>query len=145
ARQVSAAAAPPRPAWGAARAGARVHSGLLPGRAGRLRPPVARALHPRASRDHVSRRVVRGPLSAAEQAVSHGRPRAHGVMRSRDYRTAHVGAESWAKDYDATLFAPGSFNAVVWEREQRLLDEVVQRHVARRDSYLDFACGTGRV
>ncbi|HEX6998429.1 MAG TPA: class I SAM-dependent methyltransferase [Gammaproteobacteria bacterium] len=56
-----------------------------------------------------------------------------------------MGAESWAKDYDATLFAPGSFNAVVWEREQRLLDEVVQRHVARRDSYLDFACGTGRV
>lgn len=63
----------------------------------------------------------------------------------RDYRTAHVGEESWAKDYDATLFPPGSFNAVVWEREQRLLDEILQRHVARRDSYLDFACGTGRV
>jgi len=57
----------------------------------------------------------------------------------------HVGPESWAKDYDARLFAPGSFDAAIWEGEQRLLDRIVQEHVPRRQSYLDFACGTGRV
>lgn len=65
-------------------------------------------------------------------------------MHYQDYRTTHVGSESWAKDYDAKLFSPGSFDAVIWEREQRLLDCIAQ-HVPRRDSYLDFACGTGRV
>ena len=66
-------------------------------------------------------------------------------MHFEDYRTSHVGAESWAKDYDATLFAPGSFDAAMWEREKRVLDRVVQQHVPRRGDYLDFACGTGRV
>lgn len=66
-------------------------------------------------------------------------------MQYQDYRTTHVGPESWAKDYDAKLFAPGSFDAEIWAREQRLLDDIVERHVPRRDSYLDFACGTGRV
>lgn len=56
-----------------------------------------------------------------------------------------MGPESWAKDYDAKLFSPGSFDAVLWEREQRLLDHILQRHVACRESFLDFACGTGRV
>ena len=65
-------------------------------------------------------------------------------MHYQDYRTTHV-AESRAKDYDAQLFAPGSFDAAIWEREQRLLDRIVQEHVPRRQSYLDFACGTGRV
>jgi predicted TPR repeat methyltransferase len=66
-------------------------------------------------------------------------------MHYQDYRTTHVGGESWAKDYDAKLFSPGSFDAAMWEREQQLLDRIVQHHVARRESYLDFACGTGRV
>lgn len=66
-------------------------------------------------------------------------------MHYQDYRTTHIGPESWAKDYDAKLFAPGSFDAAMWEREQRLLDRVVQEYVPRRHSYLDFACGTGRV
>lgn len=66
-------------------------------------------------------------------------------MHFEDYRTSHVGAQSWAQDYDAKLFAPGSFDAVMWEREQRLLDRILDQHVARRGSYLDFACGTGRV
>jgi len=66
-------------------------------------------------------------------------------MSSHDYRTSHQGPESWAKDYDAKLFAPGSFDAMLWEREQRLLDEVLRQHVPGRESYLDFACGTGRV
>ena len=66
-------------------------------------------------------------------------------MHYQDYRTTHVGPESWAKDYDARLFAPGSFDAAIWEREQRLLDLIVQQHVPQRRSYLDFACGTGRV
>ena len=66
-------------------------------------------------------------------------------MHYQDYRTTHVGPESWAKDYDAKLFAPGSFDAAIWEREQRLLDRIVQEHLPQRRSYLDFACGTGRV
>jgi SAM-dependent methyltransferase len=67
------------------------------------------------------------------------------MMHYRDYRTTHVGSESWAKDYDAKLFSPGSFDAEIWEREQQLLDRIVQDHVQQRASYLDFACGTGRV
>lgn len=66
-------------------------------------------------------------------------------MHYQDYRTTHVGPDSWAHDYDAKLFAPGSFDAAIWEREQQLLDRIVQRHVPSHDSYLDFACGTGRV
>ncbi len=66
-------------------------------------------------------------------------------MHFEDYRTSHVGAESWAQDYDSKLFAPGSFDAAIWEREQLLLDRILERHMARRESYLDFACGTGRV
>lgn len=66
-------------------------------------------------------------------------------MHYQDYRTTHVGPDSWANDYDAKLFAPGSFDAAVWEREQQLLDRVVQHQVPSHDSYLDFACGTGRV
>jgi SAM-dependent methyltransferase len=66
-------------------------------------------------------------------------------MHYEDYRTTHVGPESWARDYDAKLFSPGSFDAAIWEREQRLLDCVVRECVPRRQSYLDFACGTGRV
>jgi predicted TPR repeat methyltransferase len=67
------------------------------------------------------------------------------MMHFEDYRTSHVGAQSWAQDYDAKLFAPGSFDAAIWEREQVLLDRIVRQHVPHRDSYLDFACGTGRV
>ena len=67
------------------------------------------------------------------------------MMHFEDYRTSHVGAHSWAQDYDAKLFAPGSFDAAIWEREQLLLDRIVQQHVTHRESYLDFACGTGRV
>jgi SAM-dependent methyltransferase len=66
-------------------------------------------------------------------------------MHYQDYRTTHMGPESWAKDYDARLFAPGSFDAAIWESEQRLLDRIVLEHVPRRQRYLDFACGTGRV
>ena len=66
-------------------------------------------------------------------------------MPVKDYRMSHQGPESWAKDYDAKLFSPGSFDAMMWEREQWLLDRILQQHVPRRESYLDFACGTGRV
>ena len=66
-------------------------------------------------------------------------------MHYRDYRTAHVGAESWAQDYDAKLFSSGSFDAAMWRREQRLLSHILRRHVPSRESFLDFACGTGRV
>lgn len=67
------------------------------------------------------------------------------MVRFEDYRTSHVGSQSWAQDYDAKLFAPGSFDAAIWKREQLLLDRIVQQHVAHHESYLDFACGTGRV
>lgn len=66
-------------------------------------------------------------------------------MRFEDYRTTHIGPDSWAKDYDTRLFSPGSFDAAIWEREQRLIDDVLEKHVIRRESCLDFACGTGRV
>jgi SAM-dependent methyltransferase len=66
-------------------------------------------------------------------------------MHFDDYRTSHIGKGSWAKDYDAALFAPGSFDAAIWEREQLLLDRILRAHVPWRASYLDFACGTGRV
>src|SRR5688572_16241079 len=66
-------------------------------------------------------------------------------MHYQDYRTTHVGAQSWAKDYDAKLFSPGSFDADIWEREQQLLHRIVQQHLTCRENYLDFACGTGRV
>ncbi|WP_129645600.1 class I SAM-dependent DNA methyltransferase [Peristeroidobacter agariperforans] len=67
------------------------------------------------------------------------------MKHGRDYRRSHLGPESWAKDYDAKLFSPGSFDALLWQREQQLLDRILQQHVPGRDSYLDFACGTGRV
>lgn len=67
------------------------------------------------------------------------------MMRYHDYRTTHVGPDSWAQDYDEKLFSPGSFDAAIWEREQRLLDDVMNRYVRHRESCLDFACGTGRV
>ena len=62
-----------------------------------------------------------------------------------DYRVSHMGLTSWARDYDAKLFAPGSFDAAIWEQEQQLLARIVQTHVTRREHYLDFACGTGRL
>lgn len=67
------------------------------------------------------------------------------MMRYRDYRTTHVGPESCARDYDEKVFSPGSFGAAIWEREQQLLHDVMNRHVRHRESCLDFACGTGRV
>ena len=67
------------------------------------------------------------------------------MKHGQDYRESHLGPESWAKDYDAKLFSPGSFDAILWQREQQLLDEIVRQHVPGRESYLDFACGTGRV
>src|SRR5690606_20565394 len=138
----------------ASRAGARarIRHRLLPRQAGRLRPAQARGRDERSPRWHLSRRVVRRPLLAAYAPVSHGRPRTGRMMQRMmqgmhfdDYRTTHVGPESWAKDYDAKLFSPGSFDAAIWEREQRLIDEIVGKHVPRRQTYLDFACGTGRV
>jgi predicted TPR repeat methyltransferase len=77
--------------------------------------------------------------------VKAGRTKTPTPMRYRDYRTSHMGPESWAKDYDATLFSPDSFDAFIWEREKELLDRILQQHVPCRESYLDFACGTGRV
>lgn len=67
------------------------------------------------------------------------------MMHYEDYRTTHIGSESWAKDYDSKLFAPGTFDAAIWEREQQLLNRIVDAQVTRRESYLDFACGTARV
>lgn len=66
-------------------------------------------------------------------------------MHYQDYRNTHVGPKSWAKDYDAKLFSPGSFDAAIWKREQLLLDRILQQHAGRPGNYLDFACGTGRV
>lgn len=59
------------------------------------------------------------------------------------YRERHRVAGKGAT-YDAALRGPwGSF---VWEREQRVLQHVLEHHLAGRDvRVLDFACGTGRI
>ena len=57
------------------------------------------------------------------------------------YRDAHQGR---GPDYDAFFSRP--HQALLWAREQRILDRILRRHAPRRPlRYLDFACGTGRI
>jgi SAM-dependent methyltransferase len=63
----------------------------------------------------------------------------------RDYREWHQGPDSCCEDYDEKLFQPGRYDYEVWQKEQQLLDGVVERLVPGRERYLDFACGTGRI
>jgi SAM-dependent methyltransferase len=56
-------------------------------------------------------------------------------------------ADGSGEAYDEGQYAPGSYWDVVWQIEKRILGEVVGalRQSKGRISYLDFACGTGRV
>src|SRR5512147_1629381 len=49
--------------------------------------------------------------------------------------------------YDADQYAPGSFWDVMWQLEREILSQIVAELRRNKDriSYLDFACGTGRV
>jgi SAM-dependent methyltransferase len=63
----------------------------------------------------------------------------------RDYRSWHQDPDV-ARRYDEEIYRPGGFDDWVDAIEERLLNAVVDRHFSRRPfSYLDFACGTGRV
>jgi SAM-dependent methyltransferase len=61
-----------------------------------------------------------------------------------DYRTSHL-ADGKGRSYDAA-FRELPWRAFMWQRERRVLDEILWKHFAGRPiAHLDFACGTGRV
>ncbi len=61
------------------------------------------------------------------------------------YRDSHVPAVN-ASYYESGVYAPGSFDSWVWEREQFFLRDALERsHLDEKSNYLDFACGTGRI
>lgn len=63
-----------------------------------------------------------------------------------DYRISHQSAEI-SKTYDEVLYRKGSYDDTLWQEEQRILDREVifLRAEISHISYLDFACGTGRI
>ncbi len=63
----------------------------------------------------------------------------------KDYRITHQGPNSWAKNYDEILFNQRSYDYLAWQREKKILNEIISKHLSSRDRCLDFACGTGRV
>lgn len=65
---------------------------------------------------------------------------------SGSYRE-HFTAQGAASAYDEGQYAPGSYWDLVWELERPILDGVVAdlRAGGRTVSYLDFACGSGRI
>lgn len=66
-------------------------------------------------------------------------------MTETSYRYSHQ-APGQGLRYDELLFGEGRYSAEVWKLEQRLLREILQRHFPHGlESYLDFACGTGRL
>ena len=56
-------------------------------------------------------------------------------------------ADDKAAHYDASEYGSGSWSSLVWDRERTILEDMLDRRlfVPRRERYLDFACGTGRV
>ena len=63
----------------------------------------------------------------------------------RDYRETHKGKGSWAEGYDQVLFNPESYDYLMWQRERRVIDDLIEKWATNFEKYLDFACGTGRV
>lgn len=49
--------------------------------------------------------------------------------------------------YDQHEYGPGTWSTLLWSLEQQVLNRLLQRSsfVPNRETYLDFACGTGRV
>ena len=66
--------------------------------------------------------------------------------RRASYRS-EFGEKKLAKQYDACEYGPRSWSTLLWALEQQTLTTLLNRRdfVPRRDRYLDFACGTGRV
>jgi len=63
----------------------------------------------------------------------------------KDYRASHLDPET-ARRYDEEIYRTGGYDEWVDAIEGRLLNSVVDRYFPSRPfSYLDFACGTGRV
>ncbi len=60
----------------------------------------------------------------------------------RDYRSVHDGVVM-AEKYDEVVYGTSSPDVIIWEREKRILRELLTGRKVER--YLDFACGTGRV
>lgn len=66
--------------------------------------------------------------------------------RQRGYRAEFDDPELAAR-YDSSQYAPMSWSSLLWEQEQAYLRSLLAEpsFVPRREAYLDFACGTGRV
>ena len=67
------------------------------------------------------------------------------MSEQTDYRQSHTAPEKGAS-YDES-FSSKSYRKHTWQWEQRTLLRAIDRHCAqpREITYLDFACGTGRI
>lgn len=59
-----------------------------------------------------------------------------------DYRNSHTAADKGIS-YD-DHFLTHSWRAYLWEREKNILKTIIANN-EQKDTYLDFACGTGRI
>jgi SAM-dependent methyltransferase len=59
-----------------------------------------------------------------------------------DYRNSHTASDKGIL-YDDN-FLTHSWRAYLWEREKKVLKTIIANN-AHKDTYLDFACGTGRI
>ncbi len=59
------------------------------------------------------------------------------------YRSCHL-AESTAKNYDRGFYF-SDYRRFVMKWEKYVLNKIINNHVSRKENYLDFACGTGRI
>lgn len=57
----------------------------------------------------------------------------------------HFQADVAAREYDESQYAADSYSSLLWEVESQQLDQVLADYPERGFTYLDFACGTGRV
>jgi SAM-dependent methyltransferase len=59
----------------------------------------------------------------------------------------HFVTESSAMQYETEVYATNSWSTLVWTVEQEILAEILDNanFVPNRKSYVDFACGTGRL
>src|SRR5690606_20360326 len=63
---------------------------------------------------------------------------------SVDYRLSHTGRDK-AQSYDRR-FAENPHRAMMWALERDVIDEIIRTRLGGKvGSYLDFACGTGRI
>ena len=62
-----------------------------------------------------------------------------------DYRSSHVSPDQ-RENYER-LYSPGTHDSRIWEYEKAVISEIVRTNFSSGlvNSYLDFACGTGRL